>query len=186
MVEPPYFNLARSAARLQAEGLPVTDETIFISASLKEKGIAFLKGEGQIAVRKNVEAAAEAPAEDTGSYEVSVAGKTYQVLLDGDAAVVNGQRYPVSVAAAGADVGGGGGAPESQGSGPEVRSELPGKVLRVLVGAGDSVTEGQVLLLLEALKMEIPVSAPAAGVVANLPVEVGQQVGPGDLLVGLA
>jgi pyruvate carboxylase subunit B len=181
--EDPTKGIGPATARLQAEGLPVTDETIFISASLKDKGIAFLKGEGSIAVRKKVESAAPAAAEDSGSYQVSVAGKTYQVQLDGDAAVVNGQRYPVSVRTAGADSGAG--APASRASGTEVRSELPGKVLRVLVGAGDAVTEGQVLLLLEALKMEIEVSAPCAGSVGEVAVSDGQQVASGDLLLAI-
>ena len=182
--EDPTKGRGPAIERLNAEGLPVTEENIFISASLKDKGIAFLKGEGSIAVRKNVEQAAPAaPAEDSGSYTVSVGGQTYQVELAGEEAIVNGQRYPVSVAIAAATGGATVGA--SSGGGTPVKSELPGKILRVQVSPGDSVQEGQVVLLMEALKMEIEVAAPCAGVVGEVAVSDGQQVAAGDLLLAI-
>ncbi|MEM6926801.1 MAG: acetyl-CoA carboxylase biotin carboxyl carrier protein subunit, partial [Myxococcota bacterium] len=68
----------------------------------------------------------------------------------------------------------------------DVRSELPAKVLRVLVREGDTVKEGQAILVLEALKMEIEIAAPADGRVAAVAVAAGQQVGAGELLVAVA
>ena len=62
---------------------------------------------------------------------------------------------------------------------------MPGKVLKVFVAPGESVREGQALVLLEALKMEIEVNAPNDGTVAEVPVSAGQQVSPGDVLVAL-
>ncbi|WP_091673200.1 biotin carboxylase N-terminal domain-containing protein [Amycolatopsis marina] len=59
---------------------------------------------------------------------------------------------------------------------------MPGTVLRVAVSEGDSVSAGDPLLWLEAMKMEHRVSAPADGVVAELPVVVGQQVDLGTVL----
>ena len=59
---------------------------------------------------------------------------------------------------------------------------MPGTVLRVAVSEGDAVTAGEPLLWLEAMKMEHRVSAPADGVVAELPVVVGQQVELGTVL----
>ncbi|GLY65824.1 acetyl/propionyl/methylcrotonyl-CoA carboxylase subunit alpha [Amycolatopsis taiwanensis] len=59
---------------------------------------------------------------------------------------------------------------------------MPGTVLRVAVAAGDRVEAGDTLLWLEAMKMEHKVSAPAGGVVAELPVTVGQQVDVGAVL----
>ena len=53
---------------------------------------------------------------------------------------------------------------------------MPGTVARIAIRVGDPVTKGQPLLWLEAMKMEHPVLAPADGVVAELPVEVGRQV----------
>ncbi len=59
---------------------------------------------------------------------------------------------------------------------------LPGAVGRVLVATGQRVAAGDLLLTLEAMKLEHPVHAPAAGVVAELPVRAGSQVDPGTLL----
>jgi biotin carboxyl carrier protein len=60
---------------------------------------------------------------------------------------------------------------------------MPGKVLDVGVRAGDAVAKGQILLRMEAMKMELQVSAPAAGVVAEVRVSPGQQVEAGQVLV---
>ncbi|WP_285779446.1 biotin carboxylase N-terminal domain-containing protein [Microtetraspora sp. NBRC 13810] len=57
-----------------------------------------------------------------------------------------------------------------------VRSPMPGTVLVVKAAVGDEVAEGQPLLIVEAMKMEHTVTAPAAGVVAELPVRAGQSV----------
>jgi propionyl-CoA carboxylase alpha chain len=59
---------------------------------------------------------------------------------------------------------------------------MPGTVLRVAVSEGDAVTAGEPLLWLEAMKMEHRISAPADGLVAELPVVVGQQVELGTVL----
>jgi propionyl-CoA carboxylase alpha chain len=59
---------------------------------------------------------------------------------------------------------------------------MPGTVVRVAVSEGDTVAAGDPLLWLEAMKMEHRISAPAAGVVTELPVVVGQQVDLGAVL----
>ena len=58
----------------------------------------------------------------------------------------------------------------------EVESEVTGKVWKVEVGVGDRVAEGDVLVILESMKMEIPVESPRAGTVAELPVAPDQLV----------
>ena len=63
---------------------------------------------------------------------------------------------------------------------------MPGSVIRVAVTEGDSVTAGQPLIWLEAMKMEHTVSAPADGVVSMLAVEPGQQLAVGDVLAVIA
>ena len=70
-------------------------------------------------------------------------------------------------------------------SGPvRVRAIMPGKVVRVLVEAGQAVTEGQPLVVLEAMKMENEVRAPGAGKVARVAVAPGATVeGGADLVV---
>ncbi len=59
---------------------------------------------------------------------------------------------------------------------------MPGLVLRVLADVGSAVTAGQPLLVLEAMKMEQTVTAPAAGVLAELRAKAGDQVGTGQIL----
>jgi propionyl-CoA carboxylase alpha chain len=59
---------------------------------------------------------------------------------------------------------------------------MPGAVTRVAVAEGDEVRAGQLVLVLEAMKMEHPVVAPAAGVVTSLPAREGQQVETGAVL----
>ena len=58
----------------------------------------------------------------------------------------------------------------------EVESEVTGNVWKVEVEAGASVAEGDVLLILESMKMEIPVEAPASGTVAEVLVKVEDSV----------
>ncbi len=65
----------------------------------------------------------------------------------------------------------------------EVRAPMVGKVLEVLVEAGATVAEEDELLILESMKMEIPVAAPAAGTVQSVHVSAGDTVQENDLLV---
>jgi biotin carboxyl carrier protein len=67
-----------------------------------------------------------------------------------------------------------------------VRSPMPGAVARVLVAAGDAVTKGQVLVVVEAMKMENEFRAPCDGVVAEVGVKAGTTVEAGTLLVTVA
>jgi acetyl-CoA/propionyl-CoA carboxylase, biotin carboxylase, biotin carboxyl carrier protein len=69
----------------------------------------------------------------------------------------------------------GGAAADAAGDGV-LRSPMPGTVLAVKVGEGDRVDEGQPLVVVEAMKMEHTVTAPRAGVVAQLPARAGAQV----------
>ena len=178
--------IAAANARLEAAGLPITEENTFIAATCADKGIAFLKGEGPIAVRKNQpqQTTSPAAAQGTGAYEVKVAGQLYQIEIDGDEAIINGERISFSVGAAESSAA----RPASGGSGAsvEVRSDLPGKILSIQVKQGDAVKTGDVLLMMEALKMEIEVKAPQDGVVKNIAVQPQQQVANGDLLVALS
>jgi propionyl-CoA carboxylase alpha chain len=63
---------------------------------------------------------------------------------------------------------------------------MPGSVVRVEVAAGDAIAAGQLLLVLEAMKMEHPVTAPAAGTVTEVAVAAGQQVTGGQVLAVVA
>jgi acetyl-CoA carboxylase biotin carboxyl carrier protein len=65
----------------------------------------------------------------------------------------------------------------------EVRSPGVGRVLEVLVSAGADVAEGEELIVIESMKVEIPVPAPAAGTVETVAVAPGDHVQAGDLLL---
>jgi biotin carboxyl carrier protein len=62
---------------------------------------------------------------------------------------------------------------------------MPGTVIRVEVAPGDAVLARQALVVLEAMKMEIPVHSPFAGIVESVHVEPGQRVAGGAVLVQL-
>jgi biotin carboxyl carrier protein len=63
---------------------------------------------------------------------------------------------------------------------------MQGTIVQVLVEVGDSVSAGDVLCVLEAMKMENPIRAPKDGVVAEIRVQVGDTLGGGDVAVVLA
>lgn len=67
----------------------------------------------------------------------------------------------------------------------EVRAEMVANVWKVLVEPGQAVVEGQELAILESMKMEIPVPAPASGTVVTVAVQPDQVVQEGDLIAEL-
>ena len=71
---------------------------------------------------------------------------------------------------------------EEAGGPQEIRAMMPGKIVTVLVGLGDSVEKGQGVLVVEAMKMENEVKAAARGVVREILVKPGQTVESGELL----
>ena len=176
----PKKGLKVAEAKLKEAGLPVTDENTFIVATCADKGILFLKGEAKINGIRWAADQKKAAQADTGAVKVVVNGKAFDVAFDGDnAAIVNGKRYDISTAASDAK------APAAKaaagGKGASVAAPMPGAVLRFSVKDGDSVSEGQEIIVLEAMKMETPVSAPAAGVI-HFNVKQGDQVQTGHIL----
>ena len=174
----PKKGLKVAEAKLKEAGLPVTDENKFIVATCADKGILFLKGEAKV---NGIRWAADQKkaAADTGAVKVTVNGKAYEVIFDGDnAATVNGKRYDISTAASDAKAPA---AAASNGNGATVKAPVPGAVLRFSVKDGDRVAEGQEIIVLEAMKMETPVAAPAAGVI-HFEVKQGDQVQTGHTL----
>ena len=65
---------------------------------------------------------------------------------------------------------------------PDVLAEMVANVWRVLVGPGDTVAEGDALVILESMKMEIPVLTESAGTVTELKVAEGDVVQEGDVI----
>ncbi|GIF07922.1 biotin/lipoyl-binding carrier protein [Actinoplanes siamensis] len=64
----------------------------------------------------------------------------------------------------------------------EIRAEMVANVWKVVAGVGDTVAEGDTLVILESMKMEIPVLAEAGGTVGELAVNEGDVVQEGDLI----
>jgi acetyl-CoA carboxylase biotin carboxyl carrier protein len=67
----------------------------------------------------------------------------------------------------------------------EVLAEMVGNVWRVLVSTGQSVAEGDALVILESMKMEIPVESPVAGTIREVRVQEGGVVQEGDVIAVL-
>ncbi|QDF29018.1 biotin/lipoyl-containing protein [Halarcobacter anaerophilus] len=173
--------------RLEEEGIETSDENVFIAAACNEKGIAFLKGNGPLSVRKNSDQTCENDKEcevgenkgmsnATGNYTVVVDGQKFNVTVaEGDADIqvtpVAEKSNPAPSAAAPASTGG-----------TEVPATVAGNVWKVNVKVGDSVKQGDVVAILEAMKMEIDVEAPCDGTVSAIlanpsdPVEEGQAI----------
>jgi len=184
--EDPNKGIAAAKALLAERNLEATDESIFITSALKEKGIAFLEGERPDGVRKIDAAVMEAKPADGGSdaYTIEINDRRYEVAFEGGRARVNGRAYDYSISE-GIDSTTGA-ASTGTGEGEIVRAELAGLVLRIICQEGDRVAEGDVLLLLEALKMEIEIKAPCAGAVTAILVSGDQKVSTGDPLVEIA
>lgn len=174
----PNKGLEVAKKRLEEANLPVNDENLFISAACKEKGILFLQGKGTIGVRKN-EPKKEAASTSTGNeYTVTINGKKYAIALDGKKATVNGKAFDFDIKD-GIDTT----AATSSGEGTPVKAALPGNVLKVLVSAGDSIAEGDVIAVVEAMKMETEIKSPVSGTVKSVEIEVGNKVQTGQVLV---
>lgn len=129
-------------------------------------------------------------------YKVTLKGKTYEVEVErGEAMIVNEYAAyapapavaaapvaaaPVAAAPAAAPAAA---APAAVAAGTPVTAPLPGNVLGVKVNVGDAVKAGQLLVLIEAMKMENEVLAPADGVVKQIVANKGAVVATGDTLL---
>ena len=183
----PTKGIKPATEALKEAGLPVTDENIFISAACKEKGIRFLKGEAEVGVRK-IDKTAEAAkaAVDSGKpaqYNVTVNGKKIFMAVENDMVTVDGKVYRVGMTPHTGDAPAAGAAPAASGGATtDVVAQMPGAVFKQLLSPGDSVNEGEAILILEAMKMEMEVPAPVSGTIDQVKVSAGDQVATGDVL----
>lgn len=130
-------------------------------------------------------------------YEVTLNGKTYEIEVEEGKAIVLDERAAAPVAPAApapapaAPVASAESAPAPAasapaGSGTPVNAPLPGTILSVNVSNGQTVKAGQVLVVIEAMKMENEIMAPSDGTVTSVAVSKGQSVESGAALVYLA
>lgn len=114
--------------------------------------------------------------------ELEVAGERFVVKLGDDHAIVDGEGIPMRITDFRP-----GGAPGShgpaRGKGARVKPPMPGKVVAVRVKPGDEVKQGDVLLILEAMKMQNEIPSPTVGIVKAVHVKPGQTVEGKDVLI---
>ena len=107
-------------------------------------------------------------------YRVNVNGTNYEIEIElMSETEAKAAPAPVQTAAP---------APQASGEGEAVASPMPGTILDIKVNVGDSVKKGQVLMILEAMKMENEIMAGVDGVVTSIGVTKGASVQTGDAL----
>ncbi|PID56317.1 MAG: biotin attachment protein [Ignavibacteriae bacterium] len=175
------------------EGLDTTDENIFIAATCKEKGIAFLKGEAKLGIRLNADettANSEISTKSTEDTEISVDNISFTLMINGKSHQVkfnnsdgNGKIAEEKVAESSA---------VEQNSTEEkieaptnltpIKAIMPGKIWKVFKNVGDEVAEEETVFILEAMKMENEIKSPMAGKIAEILVKEGDHV-PGETVL---
>ncbi len=179
--------------KLTDEGIEATDENIFIAASCDVKGIAFLKGEATVNVRKNSPKTAETTTQSNqstqqenflmanGTYTVIVDGQQYNVqIVGGNASVQSVAPVAAPAAAPVAPAAVAAAAPAANAN--AICAELPGSVFKLVASVGDTVNAGDKIMILEAMKMEIDVVAPRNGKVTSINVNVNDKIEAGQVL----
>ena len=170
--------------RLKEEKIEVSDENIFIAAACDEKGISFLKGESPLSIRKIDNSNCDDDKECNLGENKGMSNATGNYTV-----VVDGQKFNVTVAEGNADIqvtpvvsDSAAVTSEVPTGGAEVEATVSGNVWKILVKVGDKVEKGEVVAILEAMKMEIDVEAPCSGTVSAIlanasdPVEEGQAI----------
>jgi len=167
---------------LEDEGLETTEENIFIAAACDKKGIAFLKGESPLMVRKKDQEENKkeggSMSSATGVYTVVVDGQKFNVqVAEGEGEIVVKEATSTPAPAPEAEV------PAENAPGlTEVTAQVPGNVWKIVKNPGDTVEEGEVIMILEAMKMEIDIPSPKAGRIAKINVSTNQAVQEGQIL----
>ncbi len=168
---------------LEENGLEFSDENIFIAAACKQKGIDFLLGKVEInGVRKHSLMAKSSEPGGDGFYSVLVNNKNYQIEVSGDQVNVNGKSYNVEVTDGESNSST---KKENNGDGIDVLSPMNAKVIKVNIESGNSVNEGDILFIVEAMKMEVEVKASASGSILSIDVQAGEQISSGDKMASI-
>ncbi len=163
-------SIAYVKSLLEKEGIAVSEENIFIAAACKEKGIAYLKGEAKVNVRKNVSTPKQnSTGIDENKFTVSVNGNKYHVEVsagfDKDVNIKSIHKADTQE-----DI------MQDADSSEGIQAGISGNVFKIYINEGEEVKSGQVVMILEAMKMEIEVSAPKDGIIEKICVKTGDSV----------
>ncbi len=169
-------SIAYVKSLLEKEGIAVSEENIFIAAACKEKGIAYLKGEAKVNVRKNVSAPKQnSTGIDENKFTVSVNGNKYHVEVsagfDKDVNIKSIHKADTQE-----DI------MQDADSSEGIQAGISGNVFKIYINEGEEVKSGQVVMILEAMKMEIEVSAPKDGIIEKICVKTGDSVSENNLV----
>ncbi|EIP4520984.1 biotin attachment protein [Campylobacter coli] len=169
-------NIAYVKSLLEKEGIAVSEENIFIAAACKEKGIAYLKGEAKVNVRKNASMPKQnSISADENKFTVSVNGNKYHVEVsagfDKDVNIKSVQKADTQENIM-----------QNADSSEGVQAGISGNVFKIYINEGEEVKSGQVVMVLEAMKMEIEVNAPKDGIIEKICVKTGDSVSENDLV----
>ena len=174
-----------------------TEEDVLIYAMFPDIGKTFLEQREQGTLQPEPllapETAAIAPTPMATQFKISLHGETYDIHLTGAGAQGQQQRHifltvdgvPEDVIVQPLDEydqQGAQGRPAARTPG-DVTTSMPGNVIEVAVREGDRVAEGDLLLVIEAMKMETEINAPIAGTVAAVHVQKGDRIIPGETLI---
>lgn len=119
-------------------------------------------------------------------YKVTLNGKTYEVEVEQGKAVLLDEYEALAPAPAPVAAPAASAAPVNLEAGEAVNAPMPGNILRIDVAKGDTVKAGQVLVILEAMKMENEIVAPKDGTVAQVVTSKGAVVDTGSPLIVIA
>ncbi|WP_196157256.1 sodium-extruding oxaloacetate decarboxylase subunit alpha [Reinekea sp. G2M2-21] len=174
------------------KGITLADDKVddvLTYALFPQIGLKFLENRGNADAFEPVptaQAAGASQGKSSGVYTVDVNGKSYVAAVDAKGAVsvsINGKTYNPKISEGG-DVSTQSSA-SADSTGFEIPAPLAGNIFKVLVHPGDVIEEGQVVMILEAMKMETEVSASRAGTVSSISVKEGDSVSVGDTLLTL-
>ncbi|HHD0453368.1 TPA: biotin/lipoyl-containing protein [Campylobacter coli] len=169
-------SIAYVKSLLEKEDIAVSEENIFIAAACKEKGIAYLKGEAKVNVRKNASMPKQnSISADENKFTVSVNGNKYHVEVsagfDKDVNIKSVQKADTQENIM-----------QNADSSEGVQAGISGNVFKIYINEGEEVKSGQVVMVLEAMKMEIEVNAPKDGIIEKICVKTGDSVSENDLV----
>ena len=116
------------------------------------------------------------------SYTIIVNGTAYEVTVEETGSVSAPAAAPVAAPKAAPAAAPKAAAPAAGAGAVKVTASVPGKVLKIVASAGQAVKAGDNIIILESMKMEIPVVAPQDGTVASIDTSEGASVENGDTL----